>query len=52
MRTSDYDEILKGMEEMIKRFKNNPELAKEFLAKTGIYNPDGTLHENFGGVKR
>lgn len=40
-------DIVTKMEEFAKQCEINPELAKDFLQKTGIYTEDGKLTENY-----
>ena len=41
-----YHELLKKKTEEL---CSNPEKARSWLIKLGIYNSDGTLHKNYGG---
>lgn len=49
MTDKEYNEIIEALNKCGERAKNDPEYAKMMLAKTGIYNPDGSLHKNYGG---
>jgi len=44
-------EEIKRMREFAKEITSSPEKAREFLVNAGICNPDGTLHENYGGER-
>lgn len=42
-------QAIKNQEELMKTWTKKDAFA--YLVKLGIYNSDGTLHENYGGVK-
>ena len=44
-----YDRIKKALQDYTKKITVSPAAARAALVREGIYNPDGTLHKNYGG---
>ena len=42
-----HEQKLKALQDYTRKITVSPETAREALIKSGIYNEDGTLHENY-----
>jgi len=47
MTKTEYQNIERALQEILERVKSDKNYSKEMLKKTGIYNEDGTISENY-----